>query len=128
MLHAHIYAAWIGLVGAGVGALLGAYALTQPKAALASMGLSATSVLGLSEYRAFGGLLLASHALTVVTLLQAPRSGPASRALWPRAGSEPPSAASSPACATLGDRDGCSSRSMSFYASRLRRRCGPTCA
>jgi hypothetical protein len=66
---------WIGMAGAALGALLGAIALTQPRYALSSMGLAAERTAGLSEYRAFGGLLLASHAITAVMLFQAPRVG-----------------------------------------------------
>ena len=66
---------WVGMGGALVGALLGAVALTQPRFALGRMGLAAERAAGLSEYRAFGGLLLASHAMTMTMLFQEPRVG-----------------------------------------------------
>lgn len=70
-----LVAHWIGMAGAVLGALLGAVALTQPRYALRVMGLAAERTAGLSEYRAFGGLLLASHAMTAVLLMQQPRIG-----------------------------------------------------
>jgi hypothetical protein len=69
------HAQWIGTAGALLGALLGAIALTQPRYALRGMGLAPERTAGLSEYRAFGGLLLGSHAMTATMLFQEPRVG-----------------------------------------------------
>jgi hypothetical protein len=68
---------WIGMAGAVLGALLGAFALTQVRTTLARMGLAPAddTAFGLSEYRALGGHLLAGHALTAATLIQAPQIG-----------------------------------------------------
>ena len=66
---------WVGMGGALLGALFGAVALTQPRFALGRMGLAVERAAGLSQYRAYGGLLLASHAMTATMLFQEPRVG-----------------------------------------------------
>jgi hypothetical protein len=65
------------MAGATLGALLGAFALTQVRTTLRRMGLAPgdDTAYGLSEYRALGGHLLAGHAMTAAMLLQAPRIG-----------------------------------------------------
>lgn len=68
---------WIGFAGAVLGSLLGSMALTQVRLSLRRMGLApeGDTAFGLSEYRALGGFLLFSHAVTAALLIQAPRIG-----------------------------------------------------
>lgn len=74
------------MVAATAGALVGAYLLTQPAAALQRVGVTTPGSWATAEARGFGGGLLAAHALTAATLMQAPRFGAcfaaALAALW----------------------------------------------
>lgn len=68
---------WIATAAAVVGALVGAWTLTQPETSLARAGLRSGDprTVGLSAGRAVGGAALAAHALTAALLLQAPKIG-----------------------------------------------------
>lgn len=70
-------AIWIGVAGATLGAMVGAFSLTQVRTMLARLGLAPSddTAFGVSEYRALGGNLLAGHAMTAALLMQSPKIG-----------------------------------------------------